>query len=116
MDSWDCLHLLTESLGLGEVTEHSEHGNGTTNIIKKLGISWLSKELLTSRDGLRSLEWVVTASRWMAEESNTLTQDNRIPDRGSNPWHPELVLTIQRDVPRRRAVTLRKTVFRFILL
>jgi len=33
MNSWDCLHLLTESLGQGEVTEHSEHDNETTSFI-----------------------------------------------------------------------------------
>jgi hypothetical protein len=59
-------------------------------LFKKLGISWLAKELLTSRDGLRSLELVVTAFHWMAEVNHARTQDNRIPDRGSNPWHPEL--------------------------
>jgi len=45
---------------------------------------------LASQDGLRSLELVVTAFHWMAEVNHAWAQDNRIPDRWSNPWHPEL--------------------------
>lgn len=67
------------------MSELGEHDNETTGFIKKLGISWSARELLTSRDGLRSLELVVTAFHLMAEESHARTQDNRIPYQGSNP-------------------------------
>lgn len=33
MNSWDCLHLLAESLGQGKVTERNEHDNETTSFI-----------------------------------------------------------------------------------